>query len=225
MSVIDTATNTVIATVPVGAYPIALATSTDGGSPQVYVVNYQSGSVSVIDATTNTVALTIDVAHDTPDTFPAGIVATNDGSVYVAMSGTGQVRTLRPRTTGGVVFTLVPGGAPSGLAAIPSAGGLVPGFLLIANSSLATLDAYADGTELISSTALPVGSKPAYVTLIGTTAYVALAGAAKVAVLTDVTSEAPGLSFLNVGKGPTGSRRRRCSRRSSSPTRAIGRRA
>jgi YVTN family beta-propeller protein len=204
VSAIDTATNAVVATVPVGDYPIAVATSTDAGPPQVYVANYQSGSVTVIDGTTNTVVKTIDVAHETPDTFPAGIVAMKDGSVAVAMSGTGQVRILTPRTGDGVARVLVDGGAPSGLAAIPPAGGLVPGYLLVSNSSLGTLDVYADADTLVSSTALPVGSRPAYVTLIGTTAYVALPGAGKVAVLKSVSSETPVLSLLTVGKAPYG---------------------
>ena len=122
------------------------------------------------------------------------------------MSGSGQVKLLTPRTSSAVTRTLVVGGTPSGLAAIASAGGLVPGLLLlVANSkSLGTLDVYADAGSLLSSTPLPVGSKPAGVTLIGTTAYVTLNGAAKVAVLTDAISETPALSLLAVGKAPSG---------------------
>ncbi len=57
-SVIDTATNTVIATIPVGVQPAGVAVSADGS--KVYVANHrQAGTVSVIDTATNTVTATI----------------------------------------------------------------------------------------------------------------------------------------------------------------------
>ena len=46
VSVIDTATNTVTATIPVGAAPFAVAVSPDGGT--VYVANIDSDNVSAI---------------------------------------------------------------------------------------------------------------------------------------------------------------------------------
>ena len=61
VSVIDTATNTVVATVVVGASPIAVAPTADG--KYVYVTNEDSGTVSVIDTATNTVAATIAVGR------------------------------------------------------------------------------------------------------------------------------------------------------------------
>ena len=56
MSVIATATNTVIATIPVGAEPLGVAVTPDGS--KVYVANSHN-SVSVIDTATNTVTATI----------------------------------------------------------------------------------------------------------------------------------------------------------------------
>ena len=55
VSVIDTSTNTVIATITVGIKPIDIAVTPD--SSAVYVVNSTSpaGNVSVIDTSTNTV--------------------------------------------------------------------------------------------------------------------------------------------------------------------------
>jgi YVTN family beta-propeller protein len=61
VSVIDTATNTVIATITVGTAPFAVAVSPDGGT--VYVANIDSDNVSVIDTATNKVIATITVGN------------------------------------------------------------------------------------------------------------------------------------------------------------------
>ena len=53
VSVIDVATNTVVAIVPVGITPNGVAITPDGTS--AYVANVRSASVSVIDVATNTV--------------------------------------------------------------------------------------------------------------------------------------------------------------------------
>ena len=59
VSVIDTATNTVSATIPVGVNPVGVAVN-PGGS-KVYVANLSANTVSVIDTATNTVIATIPV--------------------------------------------------------------------------------------------------------------------------------------------------------------------
>ena len=63
VSVIDIATNTVVATVPVGSFPYGVAVN-PGGS-RVYVGNQSSDNVSVIDTATNTVVATVPVG-DSP---------------------------------------------------------------------------------------------------------------------------------------------------------------
>ncbi|MFO7400720.1 MAG: hypothetical protein C0P63_015225, partial [Actinomycetales bacterium] len=55
VSVIDTATNTVIATVPVGTQPFGVAVT--AGGTRAYVCNVDS--MSVIDTATNTVIATL----------------------------------------------------------------------------------------------------------------------------------------------------------------------
>ena len=80
VSVIDTATNTVTATVPVGSYPWGVAVSPDG--TKVYVANEGSNTVSVIDTATNTVTATVDVGIN-----PLGVAVSPDGTkVYVTNS-------------------------------------------------------------------------------------------------------------------------------------------
>ncbi len=59
MSVIDTTTNTIVATVRVGWKPTQVAVSPDGA--RAYITNTTSNSVSVIDTTTNTVVATVRV--------------------------------------------------------------------------------------------------------------------------------------------------------------------
>jgi YVTN family beta-propeller protein len=76
VSVIDTATDTVITLVTVGVNPFGVAVSPEGS--KVYVTN--SGSVSVIDTATNTVVDAIPVGSG-----PTGLALTPDGSkLYVA---------------------------------------------------------------------------------------------------------------------------------------------
>ena len=59
MSVIDTATGVVSATITVGNGPVGLAFTPDG--KHVYVANSADGTVSVIDTATGVVSATIPV--------------------------------------------------------------------------------------------------------------------------------------------------------------------
>ncbi len=78
VSIIDTATNTVKATLPVGDSPSGVAVTPDG--TKVYVANSNSHNVSVIDTATDKVAFKVDIG-----TNPFGVAVTPDGKkVYVA---------------------------------------------------------------------------------------------------------------------------------------------
>src|SRR5438105_1116204 len=81
VSVIDTATNRVVATIPFGSNPRGLAIDSNGSS--VYVTNFGSGTVSVIDVATNTViGSPIDVGF-----HPYGIAVNPSGTrLYVGTS-------------------------------------------------------------------------------------------------------------------------------------------
>src|SRR5262249_3031986 len=88
VSVIDTASNTAIVAVPVGANPHGVAAAPDG--THVYVTNSDSSSVSVIDTATNTVTATIGVGNS-----PRGVVVSPDGRfVYVANQGYSSVSVI-----------------------------------------------------------------------------------------------------------------------------------
>jgi YVTN family beta-propeller protein len=105
VSVIDTATDTVIATIPVGDRPYGVAVTPDGS--KVYVANQGFNprfvsTVSVIDAATNTVSATIRGGRD-----PIGVAVSPDGSkVYVVNRGYPPI----PPFLGGVASPTATGG-------------------------------------------------------------------------------------------------------------------
>jgi YVTN family beta-propeller protein len=87
VSVIDTATNAVIATVTVGHFPIGIAITPDG--TRAYVTNHGDGSVSVINTATNLVAATI-----TGLSGPTGIAITPDGTRAYAIGSRSSVTVI-----------------------------------------------------------------------------------------------------------------------------------
>src|SRR5215831_9495250 len=97
VSVIDTATNTVVGSpVPVGIEPWGVAVTPDGS--KVYVTDLSSNNVSVIDTATNTV-----VGSPIPvGSQPYGVAVTPDGSkVYVATIGEDTVSVIATATNTG----------------------------------------------------------------------------------------------------------------------------
>ena len=101
VSVIDDATLTVVATIPVGPYPWGVAVSPDGS--RAYVTNRNGGTVSVINTATNTVIATVAVGGN-----PVGASVTPDGSeVYIANPGNGLVSVID--TGSNTVAATIPG--------------------------------------------------------------------------------------------------------------------
>ena len=116
VSVIDTTTKMVVATIPVGNEPDGVAVTPDGN--HVYVVNSSDAgggdTVSVIDTASNTVVAPIPVGN-----VPNGLVITPDGKhVYVANLFSNTVSVIRTATNT-VVDTLPVGNLPVGIAITP----------------------------------------------------------------------------------------------------------
>ena len=111
VSVIDTATNTVVATVAVGTCPAGVAVTPDG--THAYVMNFSDNTVSVIRTATNTVVKTIPVGVS-----PFGVAVTPDGTkVYVTNSASNIVSVIhRP---GNTVVKRSGGTGPNGVAVTP----------------------------------------------------------------------------------------------------------
>ena len=102
VSVINLATNTVVASIHVGSYPLGVSVSPDGS--RVYITNHLSSNVSVINTATNTVVATVPVGIS-----PAGVAISPDGSlVYVANAGSASVTVINTATNS-VVNTIAIG--------------------------------------------------------------------------------------------------------------------
>jgi YVTN family beta-propeller protein len=109
VSVIDTASNAVVATISVGAVPQGVAITPDG--TLAYVTNAHDNTVSAIDTDNNTVVATIPVGQG-----PDGVAITPDGThAYVtnfSESTVSVIDTARNK----VVATMPVGLAPNGVA-------------------------------------------------------------------------------------------------------------
>ncbi len=101
VSVIDTVTNTVIDTIPVGIFPYGVTVTHDG--KKVYVTNRKGkivgfvnrNTVSVIDTSTNTVTTTVPVGNN-----PFEIAVTHDGAkVYVTNADDNTISVIGIKTT------------------------------------------------------------------------------------------------------------------------------
>lgn len=109
VSVINVASQEVIATVDVGNSPGAVAATPDGKF--VYVANTDSNNVSVIEVSTNTVKDTVPVG-----TNPNGIASSPDGMfVFVTNNRSGDVSVIET-TTNTFVESIQVGQQPEGIA-------------------------------------------------------------------------------------------------------------
>jgi YVTN family beta-propeller protein len=109
VSVIDTVTDKVLATVPVGIHPSGVALNAAG--TRAYVINGDrfESDVSVIDTVTNKVVVTI--PFDVP---PPGIAVNPLGTnVYVAAGGVGQNQKFQKHFRSKLGAPLVPQNAES----------------------------------------------------------------------------------------------------------------
>jgi YVTN family beta-propeller protein len=112
VSVIDTYTNTVLTTIPVGTNPAGVAVTPDGAF--AYVANRGSGTVSVIDTTFDAEVTAIDVGPG-----PQGIAITPDGAfAYVTHPALGMVSVIE--TAGNTLVTSIEvAGAPAMIGITP----------------------------------------------------------------------------------------------------------
>lgn len=166
VSVIDTATNTVVHDVPAGEGPIGVAVSPDG--LRVYVASQNAHSMIVIDALTDAVVGTLALASD-----PFGLAVTPDGSqIYVTLSGIDAIAIVDAQSFT-VVDTVEVGMTPRAIAFTPDGskayvanqyGGSV--------SVIDTQDNSAPRTLQTGGFALATAVNPA-----GTRVYVAVSGA------------------------------------------------
>src|SRR5262249_45708134 len=141
VSVVDLATNSVVGMpIAVGDSPFGVAVHPSGAL--VYVANYGSDSVSVIDATTRMVIATVPVLD-----APFGLAAHPDGSrVYVAHQFADAV-TVIDTATNTVLGTIPVGSRPLGLAVNPAGTRLY-----VTNQGSASVSVIDTGTNTVLTT-------------------------------------------------------------------------
>ncbi len=111
VSVIDTETNTVIATIPVGNGAKGILLNADG--TRAYVTNYDDDSVSVIDTADKTVVATILSVGD----GPWGLTFNRDGSALYVSNNLADTMSAISTTSHEVFATIAlsPGASPRGM--------------------------------------------------------------------------------------------------------------
>ena len=177
VSVINTGSNTVVKTIPVGTTPFIVAVDEAGKS--AYVTNFGSNTVSVISTTTNAVTATIPV-----QTQPQGLaVAPNGKTVYVSNGGSGTVSVINPATKK-VTTTISLGGQPAGIAVTPSGT-----FAYVANYGANNVAVVSPTTNAVVTT-VPTGNGPTGVAISpdGTAVYVTNQTSTSVTVIQTATN-------------------------------------
>jgi len=147
VSVIDTASNTVTATVTVGGSPNGVAVTPDGA--HVYVANGSDGTVSVIATATNTVSATVTVGVD-----PISVAVTPDGAhAYVANFNDNTVSVI-DTASHTVTATVTVGANPVGVAVTPDGARVY-----VANFSSNTVSVIDTASHTVTAT-VTVGLNP-----------------------------------------------------------------
>ena len=182
VEVIDTATNTVMATGLTGTFSSGVAVTPDG--QYVYVTNEGSpGNFSVIATATNTVVAGVTVGGE-----PNGVAVTPDGKhAYVANNGDGTVSVI-DTASNTVVATVPVGSFPGGVAVTPDSK-----HVYVANSAgggPGTVSVIDTATNTVVGTPIPVGTYPigVAVTPDGQHVYVANDGSSTVSVIATATN-------------------------------------
>jgi YVTN family beta-propeller protein len=191
VSVIDTSTNTVIATIVVGSNsgPYGVAVLPDGS--KIYIAESFSNTVSVIDAATNAVTATITVGNG-----PVGVAVTPDGSrVYVANKNTDNTVSVIDTATSTVTATIPVGDGPTGVAVTPDGS-----TVYVTNERSGTVSVIATATNMVIATVVAnvpfgVAASPD-----GSRIYVTDAGSNSVTVITTATNTVIGT--IQVGPVP-----------------------
>lgn len=191
VSVIDIATNTVIATIPVGNSPWGVSTNTDGS--RIYVSNQGESSISVIDVATNTVIATVPVGAS-----PTGITVSPDNSrIYVTNNSTISVIDAASNT---VIATINVAGGTYGIVTSPDGSKVYVTNPATAVNTVAVIDA---ASNTILST-IPVGDTPYGIVVSpdGSKLYVSNNGANSVSVIDVATGSVT--NTIPVGTSPQG---------------------
>ncbi|WP_292381693.1 PKD domain-containing protein [Methanosarcina sp. UBA289] len=188
ISVIDTATNKVTATISVGSNPIGVVIDPNG--TKIYVVNAYSNDVSIIDTATNKITATVPVGS-----YPQGVaVSPNGKKVYVVNRNSKNVSVI---DTGAntVVSTLNTGKYPEGVAVSPDGKKIY-----VTNYGDNTVSVIDTATKaVIATVSVGKGPKEIAVTPDGTRVYVANSDSKSISVVDTATNSVT--NTMKVGGG------------------------
>ncbi len=190
VSVIDTGSNTVVATVAV-PQPAGVAVSPDG--TRLYVTNQSSNTLTVIDTATNALVTTVAVG-----TAPSGVAVSPSGArVYVVNSSSvpGTVSVINTATNT-VVATVAVGAVPETVAVSSD-----DSRAYVANQYSDTVSVIDTATATVVAT-VATGEFPVGVAVSpgGSRAYVANFSSGTVSVIDTATNAV--VAAVGVGKGP-----------------------
>jgi YVTN family beta-propeller protein len=145
VSIISTASNSVIGTIPVGNNPIGICRY---GST-LYVANLSSNYVSVLNSNTDTVTTTVAVGS-----FPQGVTVSQDGAhVYVATASANAVSVINT-STNTVSATIAVGTYPEGIDISPDGSKVY-----VVNRNSSSVSVINTATNTVSTT-ISVGTGP-----------------------------------------------------------------
>jgi YVTN family beta-propeller protein len=188
VTVIDTTTNAVIKTVPVGSVAADVAATPDGKT--VWVTNFGDGTVQPIDVATLTTGSPVTVGSQ-----PERLAVSPDGSqLWVANQGSGTVSDVS-LTTDSVTHTITVGAAPFGVAVTPDSG-----HVYVTNGGSSSVSVIDAASASVTGT-VTTGADPQYVQISpdGSVAYVADFGAGGVTPIA-LPSDTAG-TFIATGSG------------------------
>ncbi len=192
ISVIDTATNTVVSTLGAAPNPLGVAVNSTG--TRLYVANASANRLSVIDPATNTVVATIGVGVN-----PHGVAINAEGTrVYVVNNGFNTVSVI-DTATNSVVATVGVGNYPQFGIAINQAGTR----LYVVNSRSNDVSVIDTTTNAVVAS-IPVGVNPLYAAInpAGTRVYVTADHSNDMSVIDTTTNTV--VATVGVGVAPQG---------------------
>jgi YVTN family beta-propeller protein len=191
VSVIDIQTNTVTATVNVGAGPTGVAVSPDGA--KVYITNKDDDSVSIINAKTNMVTATVNVGAG-----PCGAAVTPDETkIYVTNYDDGTVSVINTATNT-VAATVNVGVNPTNIVVSPDGTRAY-----VSNYGSNTVSVIDTTTNTLTAT-VPVGARPSHIAASpdGTKIYVTNRYSNNISVIDPITNTL--IADMTIGSGPSG---------------------
>ena len=190
VSVLNTTTNVVLGSIPVGLQPVGVAV--DPAGKRIYITNQGSNTVSVIDrATLGVFGSPIPVGIS-----PAGVAVNPAGTrVYVSNQGTSNVSVI-DTATGAVIGPPIPVGLnPVGIAVNPSGKKVY-----VANQGTSNVSVIDAETATVISPPIPVGLRPSGVAVnpAGTRIYVTNQGSNNLSVIDTETETVMAIPYVGI---------------------------